>query len=444
TRFTPRIGLGQQLVRLDTAFADSIAPDTIDTSRFGQFVSAPMRMNVGAGLRTELFGFFPGFGPYSALRHHLSPGVDYRYQPRVDQTPLQDAVFGRQRAQEVNALTFSLDQTFEAKLRSPRGESTVDRGAERAGTGNPLGADIANPGAQTDTARAQLTPGDPTLRDTTTADTTGGVEGPDQARKITLLAINTSALAYSFVPVDSFGTRFTTEDLTNRIRSDLFGGFNFTISHDLFEEGTASGIGTPGSDAPPRRRFAPFLTGVQTSLSFGANSALFRWLGFARESDEERQTERGRTPPDQGAPTVEPPGAQTQTNRPIPGFEGGANGAWNVDLNYSLRRSRPERGGFPTRDTDESQQLSIRTSFVPTRNWAVSWYTDYSITENKFGAHVLNFRRDLYRWQANFDFRRAPNGNTSFSFAVHLTDLPDLKADYRRANLGADRPSGEQ
>jgi hypothetical protein len=52
---------------------------------------------------------------------------------------------------------------------------------------------------------------------------------------------------------------------------------------------------------------------------------------------------------------------------------------------------------------------------------------------------VLNFKRDLYRWQANFDFVRAPNGNTSFSFSVHLQDLPDLKADYSRQNLGADR-----
>ena len=81
---------------------------------------------------------------------------------------------------------------------------------------------------------------------------------------------------------------------------------------------------------------------------------------------------------------------------------------------------------------------------MPTRNWAVSWYTDYSISENEFGTHVLNFKRDLYRWQANFDFRRAPNGNTSFSFSVHLTDLPDLKADYNRSNLGADRPQQER
>jgi hypothetical protein len=437
TRLTPSIGIGQDLIRREIGFENGEVPDSIVPGSLGTFVAAPTRFNLSAGLRTELFGFFPGFGSYSAVRHHLRPGVDYRYEPAVEQTPEQEAVFGARRGREQNRITFTLDQTFEAKLREPRRESEVERGAAGAGTGNPQGSDVANPGAQTDTARAQLTPGDPTLRDTAAADSAGGRTGqPEQARKITLLSISTSALGYSFVPIDTLGTRFETEDITNRIRSDLMGGLNFTISHDLFEEerGLATGVRRRGS-------FSPFLTSIQTSVSFGANSALFRWLGFARGSEEERRTERGQTPAEQGQPTLDPPGSQTQTNSPIPGLGGGgAGGAWNVQLNYSLRRSRPDRNGAPTRDTDESQQLSGNISFTPTRNWAVSWYTDYSISEGEFGAHVLNFKRDLYRWQANFDFRRAPNGNTSFSFSVHLTDLPDLKADYNRSNLGADRP----
>ncbi|HEX6040639.1 putative LPS assembly protein LptD [Longimicrobium sp.] len=441
TRLTPNISIGQQVIRRDTAFDGGTAPDSIDGGRYGTFVAAPLRTSLSANLQTELFGFFPGIGPYSAIRHHFRPGFAYSYTPAVRQTPEQELVFGQQGGREVNQLTLNLDQTFEAKLRAPRRESATDRGADRAGTGNPQGADEANPGAQTDTAAAQLTPGDPTLRDSTGAETAGGRPSGgagQQDQKITLLAINTSALAYSFVPVDTFGTRFTTPDITNRIRSDLFGGLNFTISHDLFEEqrGETGGSGGVGR----RGRFSPFLTGVQTSLSFGANSALFRWLGFSRGSEEERRTERGQTPPEQGQPTLDPPGSQTQTNSPVPGFGAQGGGAWNVQLNYSLRRSRPVRGGIPTLETDENQQVSGSLSFMPTRNWAVSWYTDYSISENKFGTHVLNFKRDLYRWQANFDFRRAPNGNTSFSFSVHLTDLPDLKADYNRSNLGADRP----
>jgi LptD protein len=430
TRLTPSISLGQQLIRRDTAFAGGTAPDSIDTRRWGQWVAGPPRMSLSAGLQTELFGFFPGVASYSTIRHHLRPGFNYRYSPAVLQDTVQNLTFGAQSGREVNEVTFNLDQTFEAKLRAPRQQSPTDRAADRAGTGNPQGAGLANPGAQTDSANARLTPGDPMLRDTAAADSAGRA-GPQQDRKITLLSINTSALAYSFVPVDTIGTRFTTPDITNRIRSDLFGGLNFTISHDLFDEQRGE-TGTLGSGT---RRFSPFLTGVQTSLSFGASSALFRWLGFARATEGERRTERGQTPPEQGTPTVDPPGAQTQTNTPL--SPGG--GDWNVQLNYSLRRSRPRLTDAPAARERGNQQLSGNVSFMPTKNWAVSWYTDYSITDNKFGTHVLNFKRDLYRWQANFDFTRAPNGNTSFSFSVHLTDLPDLKADYSRSNLGADR-----
>ena len=71
----------------------------------------------------------------------------------------------------------------------------------------------------------------------------------------------------------------------------------------------------------------------------------------------------------------------------------------------------------------------------------MSWRTDYSTSTGKFSAHTINLKRDLYRWQANFDYILAPNGNTSFAFSVHLIDLPDLKADYHENNLGIDRPS---
>jgi lipopolysaccharide export system protein LptA len=435
TRLTPSISLTQQMVRRDTAFAGGVSPAPLDLQRYGQFVAGPTRLNFGAGLRTELFGFFPGIATYSAIRHHLSPALNYRFTPEVQQNRLQESVFGVAEGREQNELTFTLNQTFEGKLREPR------RGnEERAGTGNPNSAEAGNPGAQTDTARAELNPGQATLRDTASVDSAGGASGqPEQAQKVTLLAINTSSLVYSFVPVDAFGTRFTTADITNSIRSDLLGGLNFTISHDLFREergDTPDPLGGGGLLGGGRRTFSPFLTGVQTTLSFGAGSALFRYLGFSRATEEERRSERGQTPPEEGVPTAEPPGSQTSTGRPM----GTGGGSWNVSLSYSLRRTRPLTVGELARADGGNQQISGNVSFFPTRNWAVSWYTDYSVSENEFGTHVLNFKRDLYRWQANFDFVRAPNGNTSFSFSVHLQDLPDLKADYSRQNLGADRP----
>ena len=436
TRLSPSISLGQSVLRRDTAFAGDTVPAPVDVQRYGTFVPGPMRVNFGARLRTELFGFFPGFGPYQALRHRLSPTLDYTYSPQARQTARQLAVHGVQGGSETNQLTFGIDQTFEAKLRTPQRRSDAERSEELAGTGNPQNPEEGNARAQTDTAGAQLIPGQTTLRDTATADTVGGQTGggaaPEEAQKVTLLAINTSSLVYSFIPLETTGYRFTTQDITNSIRSDLLGGLNFTVSHDLFREERGD---TPGLIGTGPRRFAPFLTGVQTSFSFGASSALFRWLGFGRADEGERRTERGQTPPEEGVPTAEPPGSQTATG--IPFRTGG--GSWNVSLSYSLRRTRSQAAGVPAVADGGNQQVSGNVSFFPTRNWAVNWYTDYSITRNEFGTHVLNFKRDLYRWQANFDFVRAPNGNTSFSFSVHLQDLPDLKADYSRQNLGADR-----
>ncbi|HEU0015039.1 MAG TPA: putative LPS assembly protein LptD [Longimicrobium sp.] len=430
TRLTPNVSVGQSLVRRDSTLLDEPAPGDPRAESFGRWVPGPMRVNFGAGLNTEVFGFFPGFGDYSAIRHHVRPGVSYTYSPTARQDSVQTLVHGRVGGRERNEITLSLDQTFEAKLR-PRSQGADTRGAEeRAGSGNPGDGSAITPNAQPDSLGAAAP------ADTAAGDSAGGRAGqPEQAQKITLLAINTSALAYSFVPTDTFGTRFQTQDITNTIRSDLLGGFNVVVSHSLFERERLSGAtgGLFGGDR--RGRFRPYLTGVQTSLSFGQNSAFFRWLGFARPSDNERHSERGRTPAEEGAPTADPPGSQTQTNRP----QGTGGGPWNVQLTYSLRRERPALTDVPTAIDRGNQQMSGRITFYPTRHWAVNWYTDYSVSEGRFGTHVLNFKRDLYRWEANFDFVRAPNGNTSFSFRVHLTDLPDLKADYSEQNLGTDR-----
>ena len=266
TRLTPSISIGQQVVRRDTAFTGGEAPDSVDTGRYGAFVAAPMRTSLSATCRRSCSASFPGFGGYSAIRHHFRPSVAYRYSPEVRQTPQQELVFGQQGGREQNDLTLTLDQTLEAKRRAPRRESAVDQGAERAGTGNPQGAGEANPGAQTDTAAAQLTPGDPTLRDTTGAESAGGRPsgGAGQQDEQDHAAVHPHVGAG--VQLRAGGhLRHALHDAGHQQphSSDLFGGLNFTISHDLFADergdtGASGGIGRRG-------RFSPFLTGVQTS-----------------------------------------------------------------------------------------------------------------------------------------------------------------------------------
>ncbi|MBB4634591.1 putative LPS assembly protein LptD [Longimicrobium terrae] len=440
TRLSPSISVSQNfLSRSDTASglprpgSSTPRPNPFEQAALGSFVGAAPRVNFGAALQTELFGFFPGVAGYSAIRHHIRPGASYVYSPAVRQTARQEAVFGAQGGAEQNQISFNLDQTFEAKVRRPV-RSARDEEIARAGRGNAQNTNDLNPGLAEAAA-----PGDSTAAVDSAGGPSSGGDAPDQDRKITLLAINTGAVAYSFVPTDIYGRRFQTDDLSNTLRSDLFGGFQVSLSHDLFRERVVQDDGalTPRSE---RGTFAPFLTSLQTSVSFGANSALFRWMGFARASEDDRAAERGRTPAGQGQAPIDPPGAQTSTGREVVTGTGGSNTPWNAQVAYSLRRRRADPlQQIPQVETDDSQQLSGSVSFYPTRNWAVSWRTDYSITRSEFGTHVLNLKRDLYRWQANFDFIRTPTGNTSFSFSVHLIDLPDLKTDYRRQNLGTDR-----
>lgn len=111
-----------------------------------------------------------------------------------------------------------------------------------------------------------------------------------------------------------------------------------------------------------------------------------------------------------------------------PNMRGGS-GAWQASLSYSLQRRRPLPGTDGS-DDPGSQLLRANISFDPTAHWSVRWTTAYSFTDGEFADHVLTLTRDLHRWQANFDFLKARNGNFAFQFRVELRDNRDLKLDY--------------
>lgn len=401
TRLTPTISLQRNYIRADTILApgDTIGGVELDTALanvYGTMVAGPTRLNFGAGLSTDLYGFFPGVAGYSAFRHHLTPSVSYTYSPAAggEQGKAQKVLFGQQVGQTVNQITIGLNQTFEGKIRQPR----------------PVRGD-----SMADSARSG-----------------GNAATPQEAQKVTLLSINTSAVGYSFVQRDSLIPRFETDAITNSVRSDLLGGLTFTTSHDLFADRQENGRLRRGA-------FSPHLTSLNTSFSLGANSALFRRLGFGGRPEQERgpSEQRGRTADTAGAQPARPPGGATFTGN----NQQAGRGPWNLNLTYSLARTRRATGDVqPGRFERGDQTVRGDLAFYPTRNWAVSWGTQYSLTSGEFDAHSLRFKRDLYRWEANFDFYRAPNGNTSFEMRVHLIDLPDLKADYNERNLGIDRP----
>jgi hypothetical protein len=403
TRVTPSISLQRNYIRADTILApgDTIGGAELADSLsevYGTLVAGPARINFGAGLSTDLYGFFPGVAGYSAFRHHLTPSVSYTYSPAAsgEQSRVQRMLFGQQVGQTVNQITIGLNQTFEGKMRQPA------PGARRLDGG--LGD------ARRERGDAQR----------------------DDAAKVTLLAINTSAIGYSFVQRDSLIPRFETDAITNSVRSDLLGGLTFTTSHDLFADRQTGGTAAARGVQP-----VPDL--AEHLVLAGANSALFRTLGFGGRPEQERgpAEQRGRTADTAGAQPARPPGGATFTGN----NQQAGRGPWNLNLTYSLARTRRATGDVqPGRFERGDQTVRGDLTFFPTRNWAVSWGTQYSLTSGEFDAHSLHFKRDLYRWEANFDFFRAPNGNTSFAMRVHLIDLPDLKADYNERNLGIDRP----
>jgi hypothetical protein len=388
SNLAPNISLRQQLVR--------------DTLTSGELLAAPMRLSFGVGLNTDLYGLFPGIGPYSDIRHRISPRPSYSYAPRVEQTALQDSVFGRAGGRAQNRLSLSITQSFEAKLKRPVVEEPELPVDSIAGDSIPR-------------AQRPSTPSDP--------------------QKVTILSLTTSPFEYDFVKAREEGNGFVTEQVSNTITSDYLRGLSIQMNHELFDKRLLDP--QDPANAGQLGRFAPRLTALSTGFQLGPQSALIQWvqrLAFGSDRPEGGQ-EPGVLlgPSESGEPTPEGEGAFT--GNPL----GTGGGPWNMNLSYQF--SRPPRvftSGAPRPD-EAVQTLNGTLNFQLTPNWSVNWATNYSITASEFGSHRLNFQRDLHEWQANFSFFQAPNGNTAFEFYVELTHNRDLRIDYGERNLGIDR-----
>ena len=362
----------------------------------GSLVFAPTRLSFGAGLKTDLYGLWPGVGGFSAIRHKLSPGFDYSYAPAVTQTELQNAVFGRGEFRAKNEMRIRLNQTFEAK----RETEDSEEGEEEA-------------------------PPDPS----------GEPRRRERAEIVQLLALQTSAVNYDFVRADSLGQftdGFTTTTLSNSISSDFLRGLQISMEHLLFEEGGQGGEG---------RKFAPHLSGVDLSFSLNAASPPLRWLGGliglggGGEADAEPEPEEEELLEEEDPFTASSGLDESQV---VPGFgdtsrdfgrqsaqgrsRGG--GGWDASVSYSLQRPR---------EADLARQMvQLNVRFEPTELWRASWRTSYDVELGSFSDHMITFTRQLHRWEANFDFRRTVTGNWAFRFEVALSDNRDLKFDYKQ------------
>ena len=398
TTLRPSVSVSGTQVRNDETrrWIDSLGVGSPD-----DFVAQPVRVSAGASLTTAIYGFWPGFARFSRIRHKIAPTLQWTYSPKPNTTALQDSVFGARGLRERNELRLSFSQTFEAKV-----ESDDTAAADTAELGQP-----------------------------------GEPRRLPQAEKITLLALNTSTpLVYDFVAAREERRGFQTDRITNSIRSDLVQGLQISMSHDLFEEGEAP---EGGGTAP--RTFSPFLTNLQASFSINSRFWLFQFLGLSSGEGGPEEPAEDTVAVDQeqdrfGAEA----GAEGRGGNmgavmageedPVgPGTRRGGGSGWQASLSYSLDRRRP-RAGF---DDPGSQLVRGNISFDPTEHWSVRWTTAYSFTDGEFADHILTLTRDLHRWQANFDFLKARNGNFAFQFRVELRDNRDLKLDYDQRQRGA-------
>jgi Tat protein translocase TatC len=339
----------------------------------GAFVIQGKRFNFALSSSPTFFGFFPGIGPLTRIRHSLNPVLSYSYSPAADipedfaravATPGQPLLL---RSDPTQTLTLSLNQTFEGKGRPQPGDT--------------LGT---------------------------------------TARKIRLLSINTSGITYDFEQAKKEGENgWRTQTLTNSFLSDLLPGFNLSITHDLWR-------GRAGSDTSD---FDPFLSSLQTNFTLSENTfrAIGSVFGLGRK---DRPPARGA--PDPGSVTGRQPGP----TQPSSFFSGNqqpvARGPFQVRVSYTVSRSREVEGQVPA---PARKDLRFSTGFSPTRYWALSWSAQYNVTDKRFESHQVQLQRDLHEWRAAFNFTRNANGNFAVFFSIFLIDLPELKFDYNQSTF---------
>jgi hypothetical protein len=408
-----RVGYQQQLIGSTTLTPSvSLSGEMFqsDTSRLASsFVSAPSRMSLGASLKTDLYGFLPGFGGYERIRHKISPSFDYRWSPEVSPTDLQVDVFGTRAISPTRTLAITLNQTLEAKRAAPDSATT---GGESVTQGPGAGSGPVGP------------------------DTATGPRRMQRPEIVQLLGLRTSVVNYDFVRSDTLGgflAGFSTMRLSNTITSDFLQGLSVSVDHDLWEDTREDG-------RLVERKFSPHLSQLNLSFALSSRSAIFRLFGLVGGDQEQTATEEEPEPetdafddPLQTGESSIVPGARNRTPAAPRRPRTSGDRSWRANLSYSLQRPRDA-------DAPESQMLNGTVTLRPTDMWDVSWRTSYDLSAGQFNDHTIRLTRDLHRWEAHFDFLQTATGNWQFRFEVALTDNRDLKFDYRQRNLNAGRP----
>jgi hypothetical protein len=388
----------------------------------GKWVHQSKRPVVGLSASPTIFGLFPGFGPFTRLRHSITPSISYNYAPagNISDEYLRALNKSRQGylgALAQNRLGVSITTVLEAKERS--------------------------------------------------TDTSANAE----QKKIKLLSLNFSQLSYDFERARvTHRSGFVTDNIHTDIVTDLIPGFRGGIDYSLYQ-------GDINSDSA---RFKPFRTRIDAGVTLNGQSGIFGAMTrlFSRAVPPKNpQIERVQGSPDDAqasAIAATPVAGVTGRNRQysLPPTEG-----WSLNLSYTEYRQRPPtgngaviefdptalcapvlsnpivyaqciadqraivNGGLPPGTTTSGtpfvkqppqQNVNSSLNFHLTPKWSGTWTTNYDFEAHKFGSHIVSLQRELHDWKAIFSFTQAPNGNFAFTFFIALTAEPDLKFNYDR------------
>lgn len=118
--------------------------------------------------------------------------------------------------------------------------------------------------------------------------------------------------------------------------------------------------------------------------------------------------------------------------------------AWSASFNYGIAVGAT-RVGTNGNDHDPLQrfvgasevfqvtkthQAGAGLRINPTREWKMSYDTEYNFTTGEFSRHAFGFERTLHCWQMVFHWN--PVGVTSgWDFVIRIIDLPDIKLETR-------------
>lgn len=337
---------------------------------YGQYFAA---WNASLSAGTTIYGIAqaderPWFGRVSAVRHTLTPSVSFTYAPEIDS----------------NRRLFT----------NPRIGGTPYQNEQKSvglSLGNDVDLKIVSPGAE------------------------GGKAGDSasQARKPERYKLLTASSSTSYNFAEDLRPW---ADITSTVNLYLTRNVAFTVSavhtvYDRFRDPTGYDQGVAAS--PANQEVAPTLQ----SWGFGWRKGLA--VGGGLNSGVRVRDTRG-------LPTDE--------------FE---STPWSANLNYGFdfraRRVGSTGGGNPAErffgtsevfEITKTHQATAGLKFNPTKEWNVTYDTEFNFTEGEFSRHNFGFERTIHCWRMNFSW--TPVGvSQGWYFVIRIIDLPDIKLETR-------------